>query len=224
LGSLNCADLRATFFDLDQFDGEQARLGFMRGPTGRIGAMRKRHNRVALHHRRRMRSQNQTTTGVSVGDDAHRVEAKTATDTDARGRCRNQAGDRKGHTMLRHVMIGLAAATLVGAMLAPDDAAARGGRGGGARMGAGGGARIGGYGGRAHVSRPIARPGVGYGGRYAGGRYGYGRYGYRGVGVGAAAVGAAAAGAYYNNGYYSNSCYRDSYGQLICPNGYQYGY
>jgi len=112
--------------------------------------------------------------------------------------------------MLRHVMIGLAAATLVGALLVPDEGLARAGRGGGARVAAGG---------RAHVSHPIARTGVGYG-RYAG-------YGRRGVGwgVGAAAVGAAAAGAYYyGNGYYNNGCYRDSYGQLICPNQYQYGY
>ena len=29
---------------------------------------------------------------------------------------------------------------------------------------------------------------------------------------------------YYGNGYYNNSCYRDAYGQLICPNQYQYGY
>ena len=117
--------------------------------------------------------------------------------------------------MMRHVMIGLAAATLVGAALIPDDAAARGGRGGGARVGAGGGARV--AGGRAHVSRPIARPGVGYG-RYAG----YGRYRGVGWGVGAAAVGAAAVGAgYYGGNYYNNSCYRDSYGHLICPNQYQ---
>ena len=133
--------------------------------------------------------------------------------------------------MFRHVMIGLAAATLVGALLIPDDASARGGRGGGARVGAGGGgARIAAGGGarfagnRAYVSRPIARPGVGYG-RYAG----YGRYNnWRGVGwgVGAAAVGAAAAGAYYGSDYYSNSnnCYRDAYGQVVCPDQYQYQY
>ena len=121
--------------------------------------------------------------------------------------------------MFRHVMIGLAAATLVGAALIPDDASARGRGGGGARVSAGGGARIAGN--RAHVSRPIARPGVGYG-RYAG----YGRYG-RGVGwgVGAAAVGAAAVGAgYYGSDYYNNNCYRDGYGQLICPNQYQNQY
>jgi hypothetical protein len=116
--------------------------------------------------------------------------------------------------MMRHVMIGLAAATLVGAMLVPDEGLARAGRGGGARVGA--------VGGRAHVSHPIARSGVGYG-RYAG----YGRY--RGVGWGAAAVGAAAAGAAYygggsyGNGYYNN-CYQDAYGQLICPDQYQYRY
>jgi hypothetical protein len=129
--------------------------------------------------------------------------------------------------MFRHVMIGLAAATLVGALLIPDDASARGGRGGGgARMHGGGGARIaagGGarFAGRAHVSHPIARRGVGYG-RYAGGWRG------AGWGVGAAAVGAAAAGAYYGNygygDYYGNGCYRDAYGQVICPNQYQYPY
>ena len=113
--------------------------------------------------------------------------------------------------MLRHVMIGLAAATLASATLIPDEALARGG------------ARVGAVGNRAHVSRPIARPGVGYG-RYAG----YGRYG-RGVGwgVGAAAIGAAAVGAgYYGNYGYGNynNCYRDVYGQLICPNQYQYQY
>src|SRR5690242_7864528 len=117
--------------------------------------------------------------------------------------------------MLRHVVIGLATATLIGGMLVADESYARGYRGG-ARVGAVGVSR-------AHVARPIARPGVGYG-RYAG----YGRYGYRGVGaaaVGAAAVGAAAVGAgYYGNTYYNNNCYRDSYGQLICPNQYQYRY
>jgi hypothetical protein len=125
--------------------------------------------------------------------------------------------------MLRHVMIGLAAATLVGATLVPDDASARGGgRGGGVGARGGGvGVRGGAVGvrggvGRAHVSRPIARPGVGYG-RYAG----YGRYG-RGVGWGAAAVGAAAIGAGYYGNY--NNCYRDAYGQMICPDQYQYQY
>ena len=133
--------------------------------------------------------------------------------------------------MMRHLMIGLAAATLVGAMLIPDDASARG-RGGGARVGAGGarvgavggarvgaigGARYGAIGNRAYVSRPIARPGVGYG-----------RYGYRGLGaaaVGAAAIGAAGYYGGYGSDYYgSNGCYRDSYGQLICPDQYQNQY
>jgi len=129
--------------------------------------------------------------------------------------------------MMRHLMIGLAAATLVGTTLIPDDGWARG-RGGGARVGAVGGARVGAVGGarygavgtRARVTNPIARPGVGYG-RYAG----YGRYGYRGLG--AAAVGAAAIGAagYYGSDYYGNNgCYRDSYGQLICPDQYQNQY
>ena len=122
--------------------------------------------------------------------------------------------------MLRKVMIGLAAATLVGALLVPDEGLARAGRGaGGARVS---GARVGAVGNRAYVSRPIARPGVGYG-RYAG----YGRYGYRGAGwglaAGAAAIGAASYyGGYYGNGY--SSCYRDGYGQLICPDQYQYQY
>ena len=118
--------------------------------------------------------------------------------------------------MLRHVMIGLAAATLVGAALIPDDASARGGRGGGARVGAGGGARIAGN--RAHVSHPIARNGVARNGNaWRAARWG----------VGAAAVGAAALGAgYYGNNYYynNNNCYRDAYGQVICPDQYQYPY
>ena len=124
--------------------------------------------------------------------------------------------------MMRKLMIGLAVATLGGALLVPDEGLARGGRGaGGARVS--GAARVGAVGNRAHVSRPIARPGVGYG-RYAG----HGRYGYRGAGwgvaAGAAAIGAASyyGGSYYGNGY--NTCYRDGYGQLICPDQYQYQY
>ena len=121
----------------------------------------------------------------------------------------------KGHAMLRYVMTGLSIATLVGATVIPDEGLARGGRVGGAHVS---GARVGVAGGRvAHVSRPIARPGVGYG-RYAGYRRGVG------WGVGAAAVGAAAAGAYYGSGYYDNNCYQDAYGQMICPNQYQYQY
>jgi hypothetical protein len=195
----------------------------MRGSTGGIGTMLKSattwfcmlHVGIAVFHDGNPRCAHAGTYDAHhrasrPAMTARRVEQENETDTDARGRCRNQASDRKGHTMLRHVMIGLAAATLVGAMLIPDDASARGGRGGGARVGAGGG--------RAHVSRPIARPGVGYG-RYAGYR--------RGVGWGAAAVGAAAVGAAgYYGGYYgnSNSCYRDAYGQLICPDQYQNQY
>src|SRR5262245_7176451 len=40
--------------------------------------------------------------------------------------------------MLRHALVGLAAATLLSATLIPDDASARGGRGGGARAGGAG--------------------------------------------------------------------------------------
>jgi hypothetical protein len=125
--------------------------------------------------------------------------------------------------MLRHVTIALAAVTLVGASLIPDDASARGGRGGGARVSAGGarisagGVRAGSY--RAHVSQPIARNGAV---RAAGYRGNYYRRGV-GWGVGAAAVGAAAVGAgYYGNS--NNGCYYDAYGQWVCPyqNPYQY--
>jgi hypothetical protein len=107
--------------------------------------------------------------------------------------------------MLRHVMIGLAAATLASATLIPDDALARA-RGGG--VGVRGGVN------RAHVAHPIAGRNL----AYRGGAY-------RGAAWGAAAVGAAAVGAgYYGNSYYNNNCYRDAYGQLICPNQYQYRY
>jgi hypothetical protein len=128
----------------------------------------------------------------------------------------------KGNAMLRYITIALAAVTLVGASLIPDDASARGGRGGGARVSAGGGARIS----AGHVNAGRVSAGRVNAGRvtaYRGGRYAGGNYYRRGVGwgVGAAAVGAAAVGA----GYYSNSgngCYYDSYGQWVCPysNGY----
>jgi hypothetical protein len=156
---------------------------------------------------------------------------------------RNSTPIKRRNAMLRYALIVLAALVLVGATLVPDDAFARGGaRAGGARAGGfhggayRGGAvhagRVGGgryAGGRyAHVSRPIARPGVGYGGRYAGygGRYGYGYRPWGGVAAGAA-VGAAAAGAYgaygyYNNNYYNNGCYQNNYGNWICPNQHQY--
>jgi len=104
--------------------------------------------------------------------------------------------------MLRHALLGFAAVTLLSATLIPDDAFARGGRGGAGFRGGAVGVRHGAVGVR-------------------GGHYGA-RRAVR-VGVGAAAVGAAAAGAGYYGGYYGNSCYRNGYGQLICPNqGYGY--
>ena len=76
----------------------------------------------------------------------------------------------------------------------------------------------------AHVSRPIARPGVRAAaarGVYRGAAY-RGAYAYgRGAAYGAAALGAAAAGAYGYN-YYNNGCYRDAYGYVRCPNQYPY--
>ena len=112
--------------------------------------------------------------------------------------------------MLRHIFIGLAAAALASASLIPDEALARGGRGGGFH-GARGGA-VGAY--RGHVAHPIAGRGVAYrGAAWRGVR--------RGVAVGAAA-GAVGAAGYYGGGYYNNDCYRDGYGRLICPNQNQY--
>ena len=128
--------------------------------------------------------------------------------------------------MLRRILIASAAAAMLLVNFIPDDAFARGGRGGGVRAGGfhgGGAVRAGGYRGGAVAAR-------GYrGGAVAvrGGRYGYrGAYAYRGYGyrpygaaaVGAAAVGAAAAGAYYRSG-----CGYDAYGNWVCPGGY-YGY
>ncbi len=132
--------------------------------------------------------------------------------------------------MLRSFLIGLAAALVVGATVVPDEALAfrGGGRGGGGFHG--GAVHAGrGYGvaGRAHIAgrpgRPIAgrpgypgRPIAGYPGRY------YPGAAWRGAAYGAAAVGAAAAGAYGYYGGYNNGCYRDTYGNLVCPNQYQY--
>jgi hypothetical protein len=116
---------------------------------------------------------------------------------------------------------------LLTASLIPDDAYARGGRGGGGGFRGGGGGFHGG-GVRAGGFRGDAVAGRGYrggavavrgarGGAVAvrGGRYGYGGYGYRprygAAAVGAAAVGAAAAGAYYNRG-----CGYDAYGNWVC--------
>lgn len=94
--------------------------------------------------------------------------------------------------MLRVILIALAAFVLLTASFVPDDAYARGGRGGGGRGGGGGFHGGGGFrGGGMRPSHPIAgRPG-----RPIAGRPGYGG-GYRpGLGYGAAAVGAAAVGA-----------------------------
>ncbi len=113
--------------------------------------------------------------------------------------------------MMRHVMIGLATATLVSATLIPDDASAWGRHAGDARVGAHGSARV--AGGHTYASHPIAR-------NHARG------YAWR-RGAGAAAVGAAAAGAAgaatYGNYYYdpNRSCYRNAYGQLECTQEYQ---
>jgi hypothetical protein len=117
--------------------------------------------------------------------------------------------------MLRRILIAAGAAAMLLVTFTPDDAFARGGRGGGMRAGGfhgGGAVRAGGYRGGAVAAR-------GYrGGAVAvrGGRYGY-RYGVGAAAVGAAAVGAAAAGAY------RSGCGYDSYGNWVCPGGY-YGY
>jgi hypothetical protein len=120
--------------------------------------------------------------------------------------------------MMRHLIIAVGAVALIGTTILPDDAIARGGRGGGAGFRGGAvharGGAVGVRGGAVGYRGGAA----GYRGAVAGRGYGY-RYG-RGAAIGAAAVGAAAvgAGAYYGGGY--NNCYRNSYGQLICPNQY----
>jgi hypothetical protein len=123
--------------------------------------------------------------------------------------------------MLRYILAALAAIVLFTASIIPDDAYARGGRGGGGRGGGGGfhgggGFRGGGgYAGGVRPSHPIAgRPGgpiAGRPGRPIAGYPGYGG-GYRpGWGYGAAAVGGAAlAGAYY--GGYGSYGYDPNYG------------
>jgi hypothetical protein len=122
--------------------------------------------------------------------------------------------------MLRCILAALAALVLVTVTLIPDEADARGGRGGGGYRGGGGVHR----GGAVHAGR--IHGGVGrYGGRYAG-RVGYGGYrgGYYRRGLAYGAVGAAAAyGAY---GYYGNrgGCYYNQYGQTVCPQQYPYRY
>jgi hypothetical protein len=109
--------------------------------------------------------------------------------------------------MFSRVLIVSAAAAMLLVTFTPDDAFARGGRGG---------MRAGGYHGGAVAAR-------GYrGGAVAvrGGRYGYRGYGYRGYGVGAAAVGAAAVGAAATGAYYRSGCGYDAYGNWVCPNRY----
>jgi hypothetical protein len=121
----------------------------------------------------------------------------------------------KDKPMLRHALVALAAITLLSATLIPDDAFARGGRGGGGGVRGGGaaGVRGGAVGVRGGGYRTAGVRGGRYGGYYGGAR----------LGVGAAAVGAAAVGAGYYGNYYNNSCYRDAYGRPICPNqGYGY--
>src|SRR3954471_5274980 len=95
---------------------------------------------------------------------------------------------REGRAMLRCILAALAALVLVTVTLIPDEADARGGRGGGGYRGGGGVHR----GGAVHAGR--IHGGVGrYGGRYAG-RAGYGyRGGYYRRGLAYGAVGAAAA-------------------------------
>ena len=130
--------------------------------------------------------------------------------------------------MLRNALVGLAAATLLGAVFVPDDALAY--RGGGARVHAGGARAVGVRGG-AVAGRGVAYRGTAYrGAAYRGAAY-RGGYPYRGAAIGAAAVGAAAVGAaaagaaaygayggYYNGYYggYNNGCFRDAYGNLVC--------
>jgi hypothetical protein len=226
-------------------------LAFVDCSTGRIGAALKsgtsrlsvRYAGIAIAFSPMRDAFTRMSPPTIAARDEHlaRLNGERELTRNARGRCRNRISDRKGKTMLRHFMIGLAAVTLVGATLIPDDAFARRG-GGGARVG--GGARMGGAhfaGGRAHVSRPIAGRGVAYrGGAYRGGAYRGAYYGggYRpgwGAAAAGAAVGAAAVGAgYYGGGYYGNygnygyggygssDCYRDSRGRVICPNQYQY--
>ncbi len=142
---------------------------------------------------------------------------------------------------LKHIAAGVVASVFVIAITVDSADARRGGGGGGAGaraggMGGGGGAMRagGGRGGyanvgsrRAHVSNPIARPGVGNrpggGPGWANNRPGVGNpgwgnnrpgWGYRpGYGWGAAAVGAAAAygGGYYGDGYYNDAYASDAY-------------
>jgi hypothetical protein len=124
--------------------------------------------------------------------------------------------------ILRHAILGVAAAVLVSATIIPDEALAlRGGGGrGGAHVGGvrGGGAHVGGVRGAGVRSGAIAGRGTAYRGAAVGAAAGaaavgagyYGRRGYYGGGD------------YYGTGYYGGddyggNCYRNSYGRLICP-------
>ena len=120
--------------------------------------------------------------------------------------------------MLRYILAALAALVLLTASLIPDDAYARGGRGGGGYRGGGGGYRGGAVAVRGARGGAVAVRGVRVAGGYRG--YGYRGYGYRGYGVGAAAVGAAAVGAAAAGAYYRGGCGYDAYGNYICANGY----
>ena len=102
--------------------------------------------------------------------------------------------------MIRYILAAFAALILLTASLIPDDAYARGGRGGGAYRGGGG-----------YRGGAVAVRGPRGGGAVAVRGAGYRGYGYRGYGVGAAAVGAAAVG----TAAYRRSCY-DAYGNYIC--------
>ena len=140
----------------------------------------------------------------------------------------------------KHIAAGVVVSAFVLAITAESADARRGG-GGGVRAGGGGGgaamrAGAGVRGGvanvgsrRAHVSQPIARPGLGNrpgngpswgNNRPGGGNPGWGNnrpgwdnagWGYRpGYGWGAAAVGAGLAYSSYNNGYYNEASYADT--------------
>ena len=126
--------------------------------------------------------------------------------------------------MFSRVLIASAAAAMLLVTFTPDDAFARGGRGGGMRAGGyhGGAVAARGYRGGAVAARgyrggAVAVRGGSYGYR---GAYGYRGYGYRGYGVGAAAVGAAAVGAAATGAYYRSGCGYDAYGNWVCPNRY----
>jgi hypothetical protein len=109
--------------------------------------------------------------------------------------------------MMRHLLIALAVAALVGTSMIPDEALAYRGGARGVRAGAVGVRGTRGYGYRPIPGRPVARAAV----RGAA---------WRGAAWGAAGAAAVGAGYYYGNG--SSSCYRDAYGQVVCPYQNQY--